>query len=198
METAILSAQIVAPTLDSAHDRAAQIMSLLPAEAHISEEDRRLLQDLYHRLEQRHVLLSQGAEISLMERDDDDEEEDGPDYILDAELEKAAQFPTFLESLDPADEAAKLLIEGSSRVLTALQTVENEASVLANVPMQKVLEMYEKLKSHEERLEAGGAPVSLVNARIYSSETVAFEKIVKAMILMDMKAPNVEEVSAQM
>jgi hypothetical protein len=64
--------------------------------------------------------------------------------ITETELQKAAEFPAFLKSLDPGDEAAKLLIDGSRRVIVALRTFENGANFLAHVPMQNIVETYER------------------------------------------------------
>jgi hypothetical protein len=119
--------------------------------------------------------------------------------ILDEELKKAAAFPAFLKSLDSGDDAAKILIEGSKRVLSTLGMVEKGANFLVNVSMQKILDMYERcetfvqpdygsrrmhsIKSREERLRADGTLVSLVGAKIYSEDTVRFADAVEAMIV---------------
>jgi len=194
-----VAAQIVAPKYEDfevAHDRATQMMSLLKNDTQISEEDRQLLQDFYHTLEQRNALLEQGLKLDLLDQEVD-EDEIAPGDITETELQKAAEFPAFLKSLDPGDEAAKLLIDGSRRVIVALRTFENGANFLAHVPMQNIVETYERIKSREDRLKDGGTSVSLVNARLYASETVAFEKMVEEMIIMDMKAPTVDELSAE-
>ncbi|KAJ7933870.1 hypothetical protein B0H13DRAFT_1952338 [Mycena leptocephala] len=171
----------IAPTLQLVHNVAAQIMSLLPADTNITEGDRRRLQDYYQELEQRHALVSQGT--SSLDRYDEDEETVDDDDILDEELKKAAAFPAFLKSLDSGDDAAKILIEGSKRVLSTLGMVEKGANFLVNVSMQKILDMYESIKSREERLRADGTPVSLVGAKIYSEDTVRFADAVEAMIV---------------
>jgi len=183
----------IAPPLQLAHDTAAQIMSQLPAATNITEEDRRTLQDFYHELEQRHARLAQGAKDSIQ---DDQDDETVDEDILDSELKEAAEFPAFLKSLDPRDDAAKILIEGKNRVVGALGMIEKGENFLADAPMEKILDMYESIKSREEHLKAGGAPVSLVNAKIYLSETVRFADTVEAMIVLDMKAPTVQEGSA--
>ncbi|KAJ7467102.1 hypothetical protein FB451DRAFT_1260124 [Mycena latifolia] len=175
-----------------AHDEAAQIMAQISTATNLTDEDRQALQDFYTELEQRRALLSQGGQARLLDPDGEDEE-DEDDIPKDADLAKAAEFPTFLKSLDPSDNATKLLIEGSARVVAALRTVEKGASFLTNVPLQKVLEMYESITSREERLKTAGGPVSLVNAQIYSSETTAFADMVQGMIMLDMRASIPDE-----
>ncbi|KAJ7853632.1 hypothetical protein B0H14DRAFT_2757818 [Mycena olivaceomarginata] len=196
MESAAPAA--IVPTLDEfqvAHDRAAEVMSKLnPVETNVivAEEDRRALQDYYNELEQRRALLDQGAQLYP----DDEDDEPFSEEIVDADLQKAAEFPNFLKSLNPSDDATKGLIQGSKDVAAALGTIEKGANFLENVPMQRIVDAYERIKSREERLKAGGSPVSLVNAKIYLSETIAFKDMVQAMIVLDMTAPTVDEVSA--
>ncbi|KAF8191462.1 hypothetical protein K438DRAFT_2018223 [Mycena galopus ATCC 62051] len=199
MFTAMHSAE---SEIQVAHDRAADIMSKLnPVEGNIQlipEQDRLALQDYYRELQQRHALLAQCTQESSVVCDDDEDDEPFSEEISEAELQKAAEFPRFLQSLHPSEEATKQLIQGSKHVTTALGMIEKGAGFLENVPMQRLVDMYERIKSREERLKDDGAPVSLVNARIYWSETVTFKDTVHTMILIDMAAPTVDEVSAEM
>ncbi|KAJ7700226.1 hypothetical protein B0H14DRAFT_3034214 [Mycena olivaceomarginata] len=164
-----------------AHDRAAEVMSKLnPVETNII--------DYYNELEQRRALLDQGAQLYP----DDEDDEPFSEEIVDADLQKAAEFPNFLKSLNPSDDATKGLFQGSKHVVAALGTIEKGANFLETSRCKGLI------KSREERLKVGGSPVSLVNAKIYLSETIAFKDMVQAMIVLDMTAPTVDEVSAGM
>lgn len=119
--------------------------------------------------------------------------------ILDAELKKAAEFPAFLKSLNPTEDATKILVLGSKHVAATLETIEKGANFLVDVPMQMIVDKYERcgpftfvqpsrlishrIKSREESLKADGAPVSLVNAIIYLSETEGFRHMAEKMIV---------------
>jgi hypothetical protein len=85
--------------------------------------------------------------------------------ILDAELKKAAEFPAFLKSLDSGDDATKILIEGSKRVLFTLGMVEKGANFLANVPMEKILDMYERCETFGSASDRGSRRIASNLAR---------------------------------
>ncbi|KAJ7475417.1 hypothetical protein B0H11DRAFT_1317283 [Mycena galericulata] len=183
--------------LRAAHD-AARAMSGLSAGTNISEADRRALQDFYADLESRRALLEEEnaslntegpATHSAMEGDI---HQDG--VPQDADLTKAFEFTTFLTSLDPTEVGTQLLIEGNDHVTGALGIIEKGGNFLEHAPMTNILQSYERIKSREASLKAGGQPVSMVNARIYWSEANAFASIVKMLIVLDLESLHEETV----
>ncbi|KAJ7816971.1 hypothetical protein B0H14DRAFT_2843867 [Mycena olivaceomarginata] len=178
MSAATLAPNVPLNDFQAAQDQAAQAMSLLSTDTDIATEDLRTLQDFYDELEQRRALLGQDLDYSL---DDSESANDvaAPDPV---EIEKAVQFAKFLKSLDGSDEATKVLVQGSSHVVAALGLVEKETELFENAPMEDILGMYERIKAREESLRAGGAPVSLVNARVYLSEAMALLDTVQMLV----------------
>ncbi|KAJ7092033.1 hypothetical protein B0H15DRAFT_185138 [Mycena belliarum] len=164
--------------LQDAHDKAAQVMSSLSAGTDaISADDRKTLGDFYSGLEKRRELLGHAEESSSLV---EGEVPDGPD---DKDIAQAFAFTKFLSSLNPDDPGTQLLVGGNKRVTAALGAIEKGQNFLENAPMNKILEVYERIKFREEHLTNSGGPVSVVNGRIYLSEVNAFAAMVKMLIV---------------
>ncbi|KAJ7658020.1 hypothetical protein B0H17DRAFT_1097432 [Mycena rosella] len=169
--------------LQAAHDGAAHMMSLLAEDTSINVEDAQALQNIYTELEQRRTLLNQARDYTLTY-----ENAEGPNDNSDREeKERAYQFANFLASLDPNDEATNILFQGSKHIVAALGRVEHDTDLFGDVPMEKILDIYERIKAREQRLKSDGGPASLANARAYLSEATTLSDTVQMLITLDTK-----------
>ncbi|KAJ6625327.1 hypothetical protein B0H10DRAFT_1942589 [Mycena sp. CBHHK59/15] len=94
-----------------------------------------------------------------------------------------------------SDAATQLLIQGNNRITAALQIAEKAGDFLESVPIQRLLDMYERLKSREKSLKAIKGPISTTNARIYLDEA-KFADMVKEMIILSLEVEDEGETSA--
>ncbi|KAJ6625290.1 hypothetical protein B0H10DRAFT_2002861 [Mycena sp. CBHHK59/15] len=190
----------LAPKVDLqvAHDTVSRVMSLLTEETNVEEEDRKTLLALHKDLEARRAMLEQWDATGSRRQDDSKElgSSEGGATPQDEDIAKAFEFTTFLSSLDPKDTATQLLFQGNNRTTAALQNVEKGGDFLENAPMQRFLDMYERLKSRETSLKAIKGPISTTNARIYLDEANGFADMVKEMIMLSLEVEDEGETSA--
>ncbi|KAJ7680940.1 hypothetical protein DFH06DRAFT_1164571 [Mycena polygramma] len=171
--------------LQATQDAASKLMSQLSTDPTIDPDDLQSIQNFYRELEERHAHLNQAVNYDLQ----DDAPGPTDDEIRAAETERAFKFAKFMTSLDPDDEATKLIIQGSQTILSALEVIENGGSLLVNGgPMEKILDMYESLKVREDKFRTGSGSVSVVDAQIYVTEATAFSENVQWTIMLDMRA----------
>ncbi|KAJ7502425.1 hypothetical protein B0H11DRAFT_1988478 [Mycena galericulata] len=185
------SAPLSSDDLYVAQHQVSEIVSLLSQTTDADTlEDLHTLQEFYKELEQRRTSL--GNDLA------DEGRLDGAVAPKGQEVEAAVRFMKFLKSMDASDDTTKVLLKGCETVVATLGLVERNSDFLENVPMQSILEMYERIKSREERLQAGGRPVPLKTARIYLTETTAFAEMVQVMVTLDKKTRTADEaVSAE-